>query len=73
MKRHSLVVATLFSVLITAFILIQSEGRQQSNDRAGRRSASTSPSHTAGVFTSPAAWRHRHGSPHHWRDCMLSQ
>lgn len=70
MKCRGLVFATLFTVVITGFVL----------SKAGWLTASRSASHrprghvkAQDPFATEAGERWRHCQPHHWRACLLQR
>jgi hypothetical protein len=72
MKRSSLFLATLVSILLTGFVLPTTGWVGARSPRANHHvSESTGQASACDPFQSDAAWRWRHCQPNHWRACLL--
>jgi hypothetical protein len=72
MKRPGLIVVTLFTLLLTGFLLPPCSWFSPRSLRASpRASEPLAHARVQDPFATQAAWRWRQCQPNHWRACML--
>ena len=67
MKPSGLVLATVFTLLLTGIVLSQTSWRNPPSPSLHDHARARDP------FAGEAAWRWRHCQPTHWRACLLQR
>ena len=72
MKRHALLIVTIFTVGLTGLVFFAARGAAQPARRAATaRHAETARSADLAVNAATRRWLR--GEHHHWRDCLLQR
>ena len=71
MKRHGLLIVTLFTVGLTGFLMLTVSGASGSPHRPSLPRHAESASLTRPHLQDESVRRWLQGEPRHWRDCLL--